>query len=311
VPDPLGDLVARYARNHGPFTAGAVAQRYGLGVAVVTDTLRRLAAGGRAAEGEFLPGGRGTEWCDTGVLRLLRRRCLAKLRREAEPVPHHVLARFLPGWQNAATKPVERRPGRARVPRPAGPDAVYDVIEQLAGAAVPASALETLVLPGRVPGYSAALLDELTAAGEIVWTGAGGLPGGDGWLVLAPADAAPLLFPEPAEITMTPVHDGVLDALDGGGALFFRALTDRAAARARAGAADQGHPVAAPTDQAVAAAIWDLVWAGRLTNDTLAPLRTVLGSGRPVADVTPAAAAPANGRSGLGGAGLGGAWSSF
>jgi ATP-dependent Lhr-like helicase len=266
-------------------------------VAVVTDTLRRLAAEGRVAEGEFLPGGRGTEWCETGVLRLLRRRYLAKLRREAEPVPHQVLARFLPAWQNAA-RPPERRTGRARPVRPAGPDAVYDVIEQLAGVAVPASALETLVLPGRVPGYSAALLDELTAAGEIVWTGAGGLPGGDGWLVLAPADTAPLLFPEPPEITMTPVHDGVLEALDGGGALFFRALTDRVAAKLAADV-NPGRFITPPTDQAVAAAIWDLVWAGRLTNDTLAPLRTVLASGRPVADVTPAAAS-ANGRGALG-----------
>ena len=111
---------------------------------------------------------------------------------------------------------------------------MYDVVEQLAGAAIAASALETLVLPGRVPGYSPALLDELTAAGEVVWSGAGGLPGGDGWLVLAPADAAPLLFPEPAEITMTPLHDAVLAALDGGGALFFRALADRVGAQLRA-----------------------------------------------------------------------------
>jgi len=290
VGDPLGDLVARYARTHGPFTAGAAAQRYGLGAAVIAGALRRLAAEGRVAEGEFLPGGRGTEWCDTGMLRLLRRRCLAKLRREAEPVPPRALARFLPAWQDAA-RPAGRngtRPARGR------PDAVYDVIEQLAGTAIAASALETLVLPGRVPGYSPALLDELTAAGEIVWSGAGGLPGGDGWLVLAPADAAPLLFPEPAEITMTPVHDAVLAALDGGGALFFRALADRVGAQLRA----DGDPpfgvasAAGVTDQALAAAVWDLVWAGRLTNDTLAPLRAVLGSGRPVAD---ADLAPADG----------------
>jgi ATP-dependent helicase Lhr and Lhr-like helicase len=284
VADPLGDLVARYARSHGPFTAAAVAQRYGLGVAVTTDALRRLAAEGRVAEGEFRPGGRGTEWCETEMLRLLRRRCLAKLRREAEPVPPQVLARFLPAWQNAARA---AGPERARA-RP-GPDAVYDVIEQLAGAVIPASALETLVLPGRVPGYSPALLDELTAAGEIVWSGAGGLPGGDGWLVLAPADAAPLLLPEPGEITMTPLHDAVLAVLDGGGALFFRALADRVVTQLRADSDPASSP--GPTDQAVAAAIWDLVWAGRLTNDTLAPLRTVLGSGRPVADVGPAEAA--------------------
>ena len=123
-----------------------------------------------------------------------------------------------------------------------------------------------------------------------MWSGAGGLPGGDGWLVLAPADAAPLLFGEPAEITMTPLHDAVLAALDGGGALFFRALADRVGARLRG----DGGP-AAPvdlTDQALAAAIWDLVWAGRLTNDTLAALRTVLGTGRPVADAGPGPGGP-------------------
>ena len=107
------------------------------------------------------------------------------------------------------------------------------------------------------------------------------LPGGDGWLVLAPADAAPLLLGEPAEITMTPLHDAVLAALDGGGALFFRALADRVGAQMRG----DGESAAALglTDQTLAAAIWDLVWAGRLTNDTLAPLRTVLSTGRPVA----------------------------
>jgi ATP-dependent Lhr-like helicase len=112
VTDPLGDLVARYARTHGPFTAAAAAARYGLGVAVVTGALRRLAAEGRVAEGEFLPGGRGTEWCDAAVLRLLRRRCLAKLRKEAEPVPPRVLAAFLPAWQNAGQPAAaDGRPG--------------------------------------------------------------------------------------------------------------------------------------------------------------------------------------------------------
>jgi ATP-dependent helicase Lhr and Lhr-like helicase len=319
VPDPLGDLVARYARTHGPFAAAAAASRYGLGVAVVTGALHRLAAEGRVAEGEFVPGGRGTEWCDAGVLRLLRRRCLAKLRKEAEPVPPQALATFLPAWQNAGHAAADRRPAGRRARR-AGPDAVYDVVEQLAGTAVPASALETLVLPGRVPGYETAMLDELTAAGEVVWSGAGALPGSDGWIVLAPAAAAPLLFPPAGEITMTPLHEAILDALSGGGALFFRALADRAKALASqqssAGPANgtapgggaspagssqpdvgpAGHPgsgtpgerrLSIPAgrtgEQAVAAAIWDLVWAGRLTNDTLAPLRTMLGAGRPTA----------------------------
>jgi len=288
VADPLGDLVARYARTHGPFTAAAAAGRYGLGVAVVTGTLRRLAGEGRVAEGEFLPGGRGSEWCDAEVLRLLRRRCLAKLRKEAEPVPPQALAAFLPAWQNAGHPADGSRTGGRR-PRRASPDAVYDVVEQLAGSAVPASALETLVLPSRVPGYEPAMLDELTAAGEVAWSGAGALPGGDGWIVLAPAGSAPLLFPAPGEITMTALHEAILDALDGGGALFFRALADRVTAQRDAGRAG---------DQAVAAAIWDLVWAGRLTNDTLAPLRTVLGLSRPAAGRPVAggrAAAPAYG----------------
>ena len=238
VADPLGDLVARYARTHGPFATAAVAGRYGLGSAVVTMALRRLAADGRVVEGEFLPTGAsagGTEWCDAEVLRLLRRRCLARLRKEAEPVPPEVLARFLPAWHGiggpaaAADRGPGTGPGGGRRRR-ADAGAVLEVVERLAGAPVPASALETLVLPGRIPGYSPALLDELTSAGEVVWSGAGALPGGDGWLVLAPADGAPLILPEPGEVSMTPLHEAVLEVLSGGGALFFRMLSDRVAA---------------------------------------------------------------------------------
>jgi ATP-dependent helicase Lhr and Lhr-like helicase len=281
VPDPLRDLVLRYARTHGPFGAAAVAERYGLGVAVVAGALHRLTAEGVLSEGDFQPTA-GIQWCEVGILRLLRRRCLAKLRKEVEPVPPSAYAAFLPAWQRADRAAARgasasQAAGAAR-PRAARADAVYEVIDQLAGAAVPASALETLVLPQRVPGYSPALLDELTAAGEIAWSGAGALPGSDGWIVLTPAVAAPLLLPEPAEITTTPVHDAVLGALEGGGALFFRAIAERVQANL---AAEAGRP-AAVSDRDVASAIWDLVWAGRLTNDTLAPLRTVLGTGRPM-----------------------------
>ena len=139
------------------------------------------------------------------------------------------------------------------------------------------------MLPGRVPGYSPALLDELTSAGEIVWSGAGALPGGDGWLVLAPADGASLLLPEPAEVSMTPLHSAVLEALSGGGALFFRMLSDRV------GTLLDG-PL--PTDAEVADAIWDLVWAGRLTNDTLGPLRVLLNGGQQRRAAAPARAVP-------------------
>jgi ATP-dependent Lhr-like helicase len=280
VADPLGDLMARYARTHGPFTADAVAGRYGLGAAVVTLALRRLTASGRVVEGEFLradlAGAGNTEWCDAEVLRLLRRRCLARLRKEAEPVPAEVLARFLPAWHG-----ISGSAGSGR--RRADAGAVLEVIERLGGAPVPASALETLVLPERVAGYSPALLDELTSAGEIVWAGAGALPGGDGWLVLAPADGASLLLPEPAEVSMTPLHSAVLEALGGGGALFFRMLSDRA------GGLLDG-PV--PADAEVADAIWDLVWAGLLTNDTLGPLRVLLGGGAPRRAAAPARAVP-------------------
>jgi ATP-dependent helicase Lhr and Lhr-like helicase len=249
VADPLGDLVGRYARTHGPFQPPEVAARLGLGVAVVTATLHRLTGTGRLVTGEFRPGGTGQEWCDADVLRSIRRRSLAKLRQEVEPVPTGTLARFTPSWQGIG--------GRLR-----GTDGVMAVVEQLAGALVPASALESLVLPTRVRDYSPAMLDELTRAGEVLWAGAGGLPGGDGWISLVPADLAPLLLPEPLEV---PGEGGpILEQLAGGQALFFRGLSDL---------------VGATDDTAMADLVWDLVWAGVLTNDTLAPLRTRLGGG--------------------------------
>ena len=217
VKDPLGDLVSRYARTHGPFTPHDVAQRFGLGVAVVDAALARLAASGRVAHGEFRPGGSGLEWCDAEVLRMLRRRSLAKLRKEVEPVPPEALARFLPQWQGLGTQA-----GR-------GVDGLLRAVEQLQGVAVPASALESLVLPSRVAGYSPAMLDELTAAGEVLWAGQGSLPGNDGWVSLQTADAADLLLAPVLELSPTPLHDAVLQALDGGQALFFRALSDRVA----------------------------------------------------------------------------------
>ncbi|WUH96738.1 ATP-dependent helicase [Spirillospora sp. NBC_00431] len=263
VGDPLGDLISRYARTHGPFRPGEPAARFGLGAAVVVETLRRLAGAGRVVEGEFLPveavtGPLTGEWCDSGVLRTLRRRSLARLRAEVEPSPPEALGRFLPVWHGIS--------GGSRL---RGVEALVQAIEQLQGAAVPASALESLILPSRVPGYTPAMLDELTSAGEVVWAGQGGLPGGDGWVSLYLADTAPLLMPEPAEITLTPAHQAVLDALGDGGALFFRTLSDRVNQHLTANDAD------------LVTAVWDLVWAGHLTNDTMAPLRAALGSGRP------------------------------
>jgi ATP-dependent Lhr-like helicase len=142
-------------------------------------------------------------------------------------------------------------------------DAVAAALEQLQGIAVPASAWERLVLPIRVADYSPAQLDELCGGGEVIWAGSGSITGGDGWVTLAYADSAPLLLPPPdEEMALTPEHQQVLDALADGQALFFRALSDR---------------IGATDDQALAATVWDLVWAGQLTNDTFAPLRALLG----------------------------------
>ncbi|MFD0268104.1 ATP-dependent helicase [Streptomyces sp. NPDC127106] len=256
VKDPLGDLLARYARTHGPFTTAAAAARFGLGAAVTEGALQRLAAAGRVVQGEFHPAGIGQEWCDAAVLRRLRRRSLAALRQELEPVPPASLATFLPQWQHLG--------GGLR-----GIDGLARAVEQLQGAPVPASALERLVLPSRVAGYAPTLLDELTTTGEVVWAGAGALPGKDGWVSLYLADAAPLLLPEPHPLELTPLHQALLDALSGGYGLFFRQLAQSVRA---------AHPEA--TDLELSEAVWDLAWSGRLTNDSLAPLRSLLGSGR-------------------------------
>ena len=251
VRDPLGDLVSRYARTHGPFHSQDVAERLGLGVAVVAAVLARLVTSGRVVQGEFRPGGTALEWCDAEVLRAVRRRSLAALRREVEPVSPDALARFIPDWQGVG----------ARSSR--GVDGLLRAIEQLAGVPLPASALESLVLPGRVADYSPPMLDELTLAGEVVWTGAGSLAGNDGWLVLAPAEIAALVIPAPDAIESA-LALRVLELLGGesaGTAMFFRSLADR---------------IAESSDDDVAVAVWELLWAGALTNDTLAPVRARL-----------------------------------
>ncbi|MEU3272887.1 ATP-dependent helicase [Saccharomonospora sp. NPDC006951] len=262
VADPLGDLLIRYARVHGPFSAADVAKRFGLGNAVVTGLLDRLTSEGRLVRGELRPQSYepGIEYCDAGVLRRLRRASLAKLRAEVEPVEPAALGRFLPSWHGIG--------GRVRSAPTA--DDVLSVVEQLAGAPLPASALESLILPGRLPGYYPALLDELTTAGEVTWCGCGALAGGDGWVAVAPADVADLLLPDveyPA--SQGPLHDTILSTLEGG-ALFFRQLVDRVTPLAEK----------APDDAEVVAALWDLVWAGLVTGDTLGPLRAqVSGKG--------------------------------
>src|SRR5262249_2443366 len=280
VADPLGDLVGRYARTHGPFHAADCARRLGLGPAVVADVLARLSATGRVVAGEFRPGCAGAEWCDAEVLRRLRRRSLARLRREVEPVPTEALARFLPAWQGGGGSGPAAG-GRVRGGGAGGRGAVG----RRRGGAGRGSAREPLTLPAGAAGSPPAMLDELTAAGEVLWTGAGGLPGNDGWVVLAPADTAGLVLPPPEEPSFTPVHRAVLEVLAGDQALFFRSLADRVAGL-----------VADPVeDQALAAAVWDLVWAGLLGTAPSAPRRARAGAGQP----TPRRrAGPARGRYG-------------
>jgi ATP-dependent Lhr-like helicase len=254
VADPLGDLVGRYARSHGPFAAIDAANRLGLGVAVVQDTLRRLVADRRVVEGEFRPDRQGAEWCDSEVLRRIRTKSLAALRHEVEPVSSDTLARFLPSWQHVHTTGAR---GGLR-----GVDGVLQVIEQLAGVAVPATAWESLVLPARVTDYSPAMLDELTATGEVLWSGGGTLPGNDGWVRLHLAETASTTLAEPAGTDTTELQRDVLGALAGGGAYFFRQLAQS---------------VGSTDDAALSTALWDLVWAGQITNDTFAPLRATIG----------------------------------
>jgi ATP-dependent Lhr-like helicase len=249
VDDPLGDLVSRYARTHAPFTVAAVADRLGLGTAVVLTALRTLAGQRRVVEGEFRPGASGSEWCDVEVLRRLRSRSLAALRHEVEPVDAATLGRFLPSWQHVA-EPLR------------GVDGLAAVIDQLAGIALPASAWESLVLPARVNDYSPVMLDELTAAGEVIWSGGGALPGNDGWVSLHLADSASLTLPEPTGAETTELQRSVLASLTGGGAYFFRQLSNA---------------VGSTDDKELLAALWDLVWSGLVTNDTLSPLRSFLG----------------------------------
>ncbi|MFB8388234.1 ATP-dependent helicase [Microbacterium sp. NPDC055910] len=262
LPDPLGDLIARFARTHGPFTADAAARRLGIGSAVARLTLQRLESQGRVTSGYFLPeasaearieaAGDDLEWCDVGVLRRLRMRSLAAIRGSVEPVPPDAFARFLPVWQHVA-RPLE------------GVDGVAAVVEQLAGVPIPASAWESLILPARVSDYTPTMLDELTSSGEVVWSGHGTLPGRDGWIALHPADAASLTLALPEDdVAPGSLEDQLLHALSGGGAYFAGQLTQR---------------TGAANEQSVIDALWSLTWAGRITNDTFSPVRTLLGGG--------------------------------
>ncbi len=250
---PLRSLVARFARTHTPFTARDVANRFGIDAAVALEALHGLEVDGRVVEGEFRPGGMEREWCDVAVLRRLRRRSLAALRREVEPVDQAVLARFLPAWQGVGA-------GRH------GVEALVDAVAQLQGTPIPASSLETDVLSARVQGYRATMLDELAVAGEIVWAGAGAIGPDDGRIVLAFRDRASLLLPPVVDPPAGPVHDAIRAHLGRAGASFWLDIV------AAVGAATK-----ITDERTILTALWDLVWSGEITNDGFGPLRAVLG----------------------------------
>jgi ATP-dependent Lhr-like helicase len=251
--DPLGELVARYARTHGPFPASEAAARFGLGVGPVLSALQALEAAGRVVEGAFRPGGSGQEWCDANVLRQLRQRSLARLRKEVEPVEEAALGRLYLAWQGIG---VRRR----------GQDGLLEVIEQLQGAPLTASDLESRILPARLEGYEAHDLDMLTASGSVIWVGAESLGDHDGRISLYLTDHAPLLIPRRDDPPDGPLHDGIRAHLASRGASFYPQLVQ--ACEAGVGGKVFQHDVLS--------ALWDLVWAGEVTNDTLQPLRAYL-----------------------------------
>jgi ATP-dependent Lhr-like helicase len=245
VPQAAQDLARRYARTHGPFTTGQFASRYALGRSTAETMLKALAADGRLLEGEFRPGGSGREWCEPDALQTIRRRSLARLRQQVEPVEPAVLGRLVTTWQGL----VRRR---------AGLDALLDAVENLQGAPLAASIFESEILAARVEGYSPADLDALAAAGELVWCGLEPLGDRDGRLALYLTDHLPHLRRPPRLDDMAARERAIFDFLHAHGASFFAAIHE---------AAGGGYP-AETVD-----ALWDLVWRGLATNDTFHALR--------------------------------------
>ena len=283
---PVEDLLSRFARTHGPFTPAEAAAGLGLGVAVVRAVLDALVGAGRLAIGAFRPlelvpeGSSGDEYCDVQVLRTIRTRSLAALRAEVEPVDQPAFGRFLPAWQLV---------GSAL----SGADGLYEAITQLSGVAVPASALESLVLPARMAGYAPAQLDELTSSGDVLICGAGAAGGRDGWVSLHPAAHATLTLPPGDTGELDALALRVLAGFEDTGAYFVEELAQRVAR--------DGEPE--PTAGQVSEACWQLFWAGFISPDTYAPVRGHLAGGstaHKIAKPTPRArAARMNRLSGL------------
>jgi ATP-dependent helicase Lhr and Lhr-like helicase len=246
VEDALFSLVRRYAATHGPFPTRQLAERYGVDP---TPALKELEAAGELVRGELLPGGTEREWCDADVLRRVRRASLAHLRREVEATDQRELARFLPSWQNVDT----HRAGGA------GPDRLREALVPLQGVALTPKTWERDVLPRRLGAYSPTWLDELCTSGELVWIGAGALGRNDGRVALYFREDVRLAGPPPANAKLEPpegeLHDSIRARL-GEGPCFWLDLLELE------GSAEEIHE-----------ALWDLAWAGEVTNDAFAPLR--------------------------------------
>ena len=232
-PDSLRQLVLRYAKGRGPFTTAEANERFGRDLA---DVLVELERAELLVRGELRPGGAEREWCDPDVLRRLRRASLAALRREVEPVEREALARFLPSWHG-----IDRRAS------------LREALVPLQALPLPVALWESELLPRRVPGYRSEHLDALCASGEVVWAGAG-------------LDRVALYFREDAaalgQVAGAPrpdgeAHDTIRAALRTGALFWFDLLEE-----AGLGADDEVLP-----------ALWDLVWAGEVTNDAWTPLR--------------------------------------
>ena len=253
APQPLESLVSRWARTHGPFTAEAPAARWGVPVAQLEVVLALAEARGQLARGALRPGGKAIDSCDPDVLRQLRRRTLAALRAQVAPVGGATYAAFLARWHGLD------QPRR-------GIGALRDAVGRLEGVAIPFGELEQRILPARIADYHPRMLDELGAAGELVWIGAGSLGTRDGKVILLRRDRALSLAPAPAEVLhRSRVHDAILGHLGNSGASFLVAIE---------GACAELVPRGELRTQ-VTAALWDLVWAGWITNDTFAPLRSL------------------------------------
>jgi ATP-dependent Lhr-like helicase len=245
VEEPLTSLLVRWARTHVPFFSADPATRWRLSVREVEQALRRLAGRGDIVAGEFRPGQAGREYCHPDVLRSLRRKSLAALRREIEPVPVETLGRFLPAWHDVGSK-------ASRL------DRLAEIVFQLQGCAIPASVLERDVLTVRMRDYRPQLLDQLISMGEVVWTGRGSLGSSDGRIALYLRSDAPRLVREPEERPTGEIHERLRQHLQGRGASFFR---------------DLYYATGSGDEDAVLDALWDMVWAGEVTNDTFLPLR--------------------------------------